>query len=58
MIDDLHLNKPDSFGIKGSLELIRQYFDHKTWFDHRTFSFKKVEDIQFMATATTNETSV
>ena len=48
-VDDLNMPAPEFYGAQPAIELLRQYMDHKGWFDRKTNHFKKIQDIQFVA---------
>ena len=41
-IDDLNMPKKETFGAQPPIELIRQYLDHKGWFDRKTLLMMKL----------------
>jgi dynein heavy chain len=50
-IDDLNMAPVDAYGAHPSLELLRQWMDHKGWYEHETkiTSFRKLVDISFVS---------
>jgi dynein heavy chain len=50
-VDDLNMPKKEEFGAQPPIELIRQWFDHKGWYDRQSKekTFMKIEDIIFVA---------
>jgi len=44
-IDDLNMPKKEEFGSQPPLELIRQLFDHKGWYEMTEFEFKYIVDL-------------
>lgn len=49
-IDDLNLPEVELYGTQTPLALIRQYIDHKSWFDRNDLSLKKtIVDCQLIA---------
>jgi dynein heavy chain len=50
-IDDLNMAPVDDYGAHPSLELLRQWMDHKGWYEHETklTSFRKLVDISFVS---------
>ena len=50
-IDDLNMPKKEEFGAQPPLELLRQWFDHKGWFDRKIKEkpFMRIEDIILIA---------
>ena len=50
LIDDINLAYKDKWGHQGALELLRQWFDHKGWFNHGNIFLKAVKQICFAST--------
>mgnify|MGYP000921047633 FL=1 len=48
-IDDLNMPIKEKYGAQPPLELIRQWFDYKGWYDRKSLEFKTIADIQFVA---------
>ena len=51
-IDDINMCYRDRYGDQGAIELMRQYFDYRGWWDTRHIEFGEKEDIQFVTTLT------
>lgn len=49
-VDDLNMPKKETFGAQPPLELIRQYLDHKGWYDRKTLQFMRLEDLIVLCT--------
>ena len=56
-IDDIHLSYKDSWGHQGACELIRQWQDFHGWFNTDKIYFKKVKEINFVASISTRKTA-
>ena len=50
-VDDLNMPKKEEYGAQPPLELIRQFMDHKGWYDRKSKEkpFCRVEDIYFIS---------
>ena len=48
-IDDLNMPKKETYGAQPPIELVRQWFDHKGWYDRKELFCKKIEDIIFVS---------
>lgn len=48
-IDDLNMPTKEKYGAQPPLELVRQWFDYKGWYDRKTLECKTIADIQFVA---------
>ena len=49
-IDDLNMPKKETFGAQPPLELIRQYMDHRGWYDRKTLLYMRLEDLVVLST--------
>lgn len=54
-IDDLHLPTANSYGAQPPIELLRQYLDHKYWYDLKDCNKILVDDILMLSTITVQE---
>ena len=52
-IDDIHMAAKDKFNDQSSNELIRQHFDFGGWFNLEKIYFKKIKEINFVASMST-----
>jgi dynein heavy chain len=50
-VDDLNMPKKEEFFAQPPLELLRQFMDHKGWYDRNSKEkpFLRIEDIYFIA---------
>lgn len=42
--------KKETYGAQPPIELIRQYLDHKGWYDRKTLQFMKLDDLLILST--------
>ena len=47
VIDDLNMPTKEVYGAQPPIEIIRQWFDHKGWYDRKTFEFRNLIDLTF-----------
>ncbi|CDI85223.1 hypothetical protein EPH_0053350 [Eimeria praecox] len=48
-IDDLNMPRKEEFGAQPPLELLRQWFDHRGWYDRKGLTFQEVVDVGMVA---------
>ncbi|ODM99586.1 Dynein heavy chain 7, axonemal [Orchesella cincta] len=48
-IDDMNMPVTEIYGAQPPIEILRQYFDHKHWYEKKDISKIYLENIQFMA---------
>ncbi len=49
-IDDLNMPKKETYGAQPPIELVRQFLDHKGWFDRKTLQFMTLEALIILCT--------
>lgn len=48
-IDDLNMPEKDTYGAQPPIELLRQFFDHKNWYDLKATTPIYLYDLMFLA---------
>ena len=48
-VDDLNMPAKEQFGAQPPLELIRQFMDHRGWYNRKENTFSEIVDTQFVA---------
>jgi dynein heavy chain len=48
-VDDLNMPMVEEYGAQPPIEILRQYMDHKGWYDRKETTFRSLVDIQFVA---------
>lgn len=44
-VDDLNMPKKETYGAQPPIEILRQYLDHKGWYNRKKLEFEKLEDL-------------
>ncbi len=47
IVDDLNMPSKEEYGAQPPIEVMRQWMDHKGWYDRKTFEFRNLVDISF-----------
>lgn len=48
-VDDLNMPKKEEYGAQPPIELLRQYLDHKGWYNRKDLTFMKLEQLILLA---------
>jgi len=48
-VDDFNMPKKEEYGAQPPLELLRQWFDHKGWYDRKELTFREIVDVCMVA---------
>ena len=48
-IDDLNMPKKEFYGAQPPIEILRQYMDHKGWYNRKDLQFMFIEDVTVLA---------
>lgn len=48
-VDDLNMPAPDRYGSQPPIEILRMFMDHQGWYDRNDNTFKRIDDMQFVA---------
>ena len=47
-VDDLNMLRKDTYGSQAPLELIRQWIDYGSWYNHEKLTLNLINDLQFL----------
>lgn len=48
-VDDLNMPVKEKYGAQPPIEIVRQFMDHRGWFDRKLNSFRTLVDMQFVS---------